>query len=49
MCEACRYFDPADGYCVIWGDYHRKTDTCPEWEKPRKQMMVMDQEIREET
>ena len=49
-CGTCRYFDPADGYCVMHGDYCRKDDeACDEHEKPRKTLMIMDaQASREE-
>lgn len=48
-CRNCRYYDPADGYCVMNEDYRRRDDLCDEYEKPKKWLFYMDIETEKET
>ena len=48
-CGTCRYFDPADGYCVMNGDYRRRNnEACEEHEYPRKMLVIMDAQANRE-
>ena len=49
MCETCRYYDPADGYCVMHAEYRRAEDLCEEYEKPKKWLFYMDKPAEKET
>lgn len=40
-CRYCRYYDPADGYCVMQTDYRRETDLCDAYEVPRRWLFLM--------
>lgn len=49
MCETCRYYDPADGYCVRNADYRRKDDLCDGYQEPKKWLFYMDRTAEKET
>ena len=49
MCETCRYYDPADGYCVMNADYRRGDDVCGTYAEPKKWLFYMDEPAEKET
>ena len=49
MCEDCRYYDPADGYCVMNADYRCGTDICDEYAEPKNMLFYMDSLMEKET
>ena len=42
-CGGCRYFDPADGYCVMLAEYRRESDACEEYAQPKKWLFLMEE------
>lgn len=49
MCETCRYYDPADGYCVMNAEYRRGEDLCDGYAEPKKWLFYMDRAAEKET
>ena len=46
-CGTCRYYDPADGYCVMNAEYVREDGCCGEYAQPKKWLLVMDKNEEE--
>lgn len=49
MCETCRYYDPADGYCVMNAEYRRAEDLCDLYAAPKNWLFYMDCQADKET
>ena len=43
-CGNCRFYDPADGYCVMKAEYVRADGNCEEHEHPKKWLFLIDKE-----
>ena len=43
MCAACRYYDPADGYCVMRAEYVREDGNCEKYAQPKKWLFLMEE------
>jgi len=41
-CDTCVYYDPVDGYCVMYAAYVHVWESCDEHREPKKWLFLMD-------